>query len=46
MTNIVLDEQDSFMVLNKSDLIIANRINDEIKDVVAKVYSRDLFNSD
>ena len=29
-----------------SDLIVANRINDEIKDVIYKVYTRDLFNLD
>jgi len=29
---------------NRSDLIIANRISDEITDVMSKVYSRDIFN--
>ena len=29
-----------------SDLIIANRITDDIKDVVSKIYTRDIFNSD
>ena len=29
-----------------SDVIVANRITDEINDVKSKVYSRDLFNSD
>jgi UDPglucose 6-dehydrogenase len=30
----------------KSDVIVANRLSDDIKDVVEKVYTRDIFNSD
>jgi UDPglucose 6-dehydrogenase len=29
-----------------SDVIVANRISDEIKDVTEKIYTRDIFNSD
>jgi len=30
----------------KSDVIVANRITDDIKDVLPKVYTRDLFSRD
>jgi len=30
----------------KSDIVIANRISDEIKDIEVKVFTRDLFNKD
>ena len=29
----------------QSDVIVANRVTDEISDVLDKVYSRDLFNA-
>ena len=31
---------------NKSDVIIANRITDQLNDVMKKIYTRDLFNRD
>jgi UDPglucose 6-dehydrogenase len=51
----VLDDDnfDGFEVLkdveefkNTSDIIVANRLEDNIKDVKDKVYTRDIFNSD
>jgi len=30
----------------KSDLIIANRISDDLKDCLGKVYTRDIYNKD
>jgi UDPglucose 6-dehydrogenase len=38
----VLSNLDEFK--NRSNLIIANRISDEIDDVISKVYTRDIFN--
>lgn len=40
----VIKEFDVFKKI--SDVIVANRISDDIKDVVSKVYSRDLFSRD
>ena len=42
--NRVLKSLDQFK--DESDLIVANRISDDIKDVSWKVYSRDLFGGD
>ena len=40
----VINELDEFKDI--SDIIVANRLTDEIKDVINKVYTRDIFNSD
>lgn len=40
----VVNDLDEFK--HKADIIIANRITDDIRDVTGKVYSRDLFGQD
>ena len=39
-------ENDLALFKRRSDVIIANRITDEIRDVSGKIFSRDLFGSD
>ena len=40
----VIKELDEFK--KQADIIVANRITDEISDVSAKIYTRDLFGND
>lgn len=40
----VIQDLDNFKAM--SDVIVANRITDDISDVLEKVYTRDLFNAD
>lgn len=40
----VIKQLDTFK--NSSDIIVANRLEDDIRDVSSKVYTRDIFNSD
>ncbi len=40
----VINDLDEFKA--QSDIIVANRVTDEIRDVIDKVYSRDLFGHD
>jgi len=40
----VFDDLEEFKQI--SDVIIANRLSDDIMDVKEKIYTRDIFNSD
>lgn len=40
----VIKDLDEFK--NLSDIIVANRLNDDLKDVKDKIYTRDLFSRD
>jgi UDPglucose 6-dehydrogenase len=40
----VVNDLESFK--EEADIIVANRITDDIRDAVDKVYSRDLFGND
>jgi len=40
----VIKDLDEFKKM--SDVIVANRLSDDIRDVESKVYTRDIFNSD
>ena len=40
----VINDLDAFKA--ESDVIVANRITDDIEDVIEKVYTRDLFGAD
>ena len=42
----VLEDNTFFYSKVIKDLIVANRLSDDIRDVENKVYTRDLFNSD